>query len=223
METIISLLLSLGFIKTSATPVFIPTVFPTYSVPTISYQPTETIQPTQTQQPTLPIIEAESFPYTPTPDWMQWIGTPVPDALTPQGPTGFVIDLDEFQDFDIDDAWDIVATPGRLPPGSLPACPSPLPIPFVDQPMAVEASLLDTENSETIELPAYEIARIMSRGGGYFPDQGNVIKPEDGLLAQLWGYAAQGEMVICQNESGVAVYGRGVQSFLDNLAANYLR
>lgn len=196
----------------TSTPIFAidsPELYnPWMDIPTISYMDTPSAQNTG-----VPLNNENS----PIPDYMQYIGTPVPGVLTPKSPM-FVINLDDIDNFDIDNAWDMIATPGNLSGNALPLCPSPLPIPFVDQSMAVEASLLDTSNSETIELQAADISRIMARGGGYFPSSGIVTRPENGLLFELMTY----DMSICQDGNGIAVYGVGVQIFLNDLAIKYL-
>jgi len=235
MEFIFSLLTAFGIISAnSGTTVYLPTIYPSpsvastqiiYSTPTptptampvteqmavvvivdtpTAYNPWQDV-PTISYMETATTTEAPQVETSPTPDYMQYIGTPVPGALTPKSPM-IVINLDDLNDLDIDTAWDMIATPGRIPGHVLPACPNPLPTPFVDQSMAVEASLLDTAESETIEIPASEIARIMARGGGYFPYCGYVIRPENGLLSELMSYG----MFTCQDQNGIVVYGTGV-------------
>ncbi len=151
-----------------------------------------------------------------TPEWTAWIGTPVPDILTSEA---YPLQAAP----DIDDLWDAVATPQIVPSGSAEICPAPLPMPFVTWEMAVEASLLDGPNSETIELPASAISNIMVRGGGTFPTIGTVIVPEEGLVSYLMEFVLRGQMFICQDINGKPnVYGPGVQEFLNSLSQNYL-
>lgn len=219
-------------IATQPAPTQAPTETPApaalYQEPTATpvYQPEQVSQVDQTEYQLIYVTSTfqpmeEATQAGTTPEWMQWIGTPDPNFLTPAIQPFMVIDADKISNIDIDDVWDVIATPGRLQPNTFPECPNPLPQPFVDQSMSVEASLLDGENSESIELQASDISRIMQRGGGHFPPTGKVARPENGLLFELGMYIAGGDMKVCQDSGGVTMYGNGVQRFLDNLKINY--
>ena len=69
----------------------------------------------------------------------------------------------------LDEAWDTAVEMGL--DDRFPLCGYPLPMPFVDWSMALEASELQTADRQytEIKITAADISRIMARGGGYFP------------------------------------------------------
>lgn len=193
-------------------PTNIPIVFDTVTPSPIIVEQV-IVQDTQILTTTyVEIVSTDETLNTVTPEWMSHVGTLIPDFLTPEF-TGPVIQ-------DIDNLWDNIATPSTVNFG-LEACPEILPTPFVTWQMASELSLLDGDDSETIELPASVISEVASRGGAYFPTDGIVTVPEQGLLYNMMAYF--GDMKVCQYSDGKPnVYGIGIQYFLLDLANNYL-
>lgn len=239
MKTLLAFLMALFAVTPTVTPNYLPTIVITVQPTEIPFTETATLPAatpiaTPTEQPivqayvvsdtpvtqdlwaNVPTISYQEAQIVPTTDYSQWMGTPNPALLTPSAP-GIQLNIDDLSD--IDNLWDMFATPQAVPMGYLEQCAGQLPIPFVTWQMALEASLLDGPNSETIELPASTISNIVMRGGGFFPSEGTVILPENGLVSYMMTFPLN----ICQDVNGKPnVYGPGVQMFLNDLAQNYL-
>lgn len=150
---------------------------------------------------TTPDIQTDNYDPSLYDEWKPW-AEPTP---------GIVVNV-----IDLDTLWDVAPLIGI----GLSPCPDPLPTPFVTWDMAQRVAMAqsDRQDFEQISIQASIVSQIMSEGGGHFPAEGNIRMPENDALYMLMASGANA----CQINGNIAVYGNGVQSFLDDLHNNYL-
>lgn len=192
------------------------------------------VQQVVTDQPIAAIEIVTESDVVPTSDLSQWV-IPLDPAQQPgmaspyeagPGQTANVVPpavSADYASMTLDQAWDTAVAMGL--DDRFPSCSYPLPMPFIDWPMAVELSQAQTADREytEIRMQAADIAAIAGRGGAYFPTTGIVQISEDvipSMLLQLYG---SGAVAVCSDGNNKPNgYGPGVQFFLDQLAGSYL-
>jgi hypothetical protein len=161
----------------------------------------------------------------PTADYSQWITplntAPITDIplSTFASPAPSIIPLSPMS---LDDAWDTVIALGM--DDRFASCVFPLSAPFITWDMALEASELQASGRTytEIKMDASEIARIVSRGGLFFPPDGIIQVDEDLVPSLLTPLYYNGSISVCRDANNKPnLYGAGIQEFLNLLAASY--
>lgn len=220
-------------------PTITPTLIPS-STPKPPDWPTVTPSPWQpyfTQMPLFTPFTLEPAPLVqpPTPEYGFIVPTDIPtEQATPIPNYGYYDPsylipwqpyieptLGATINFDLDLDLDYLFSIPNAIASQLPECVYPLPAPFVTWDMAERAANLqaDRHDSEEISIPSSAISAVMAEGFGYFPTDGNIRIPENGIIAMLSTYQ---DIQSCRQADGnPSLFGPGIQIWLNDLYALY--